>query len=101
MPEDPNAALHLAVTESMRGNHKNAAKLLDEAQTHHGDPELVHFNLAVTDFKRGEYGEALEQVDIYASVVRSSPAKLRLAENLRNALEAATAMPEMKNTSTR
>ena len=101
MPEDPNAALHLAVTESMRGNQTNAAKLLDEAQTHHGDPELVHFNLAVTDFKRGEYGEAFEQVDSYASVVRSSPAKLRLAENLRKALEAAKTMPDMKITSPR
>lgn len=101
LPEDPNAAIHLAIIESMRGNQKNAANLLDEAKTHHGDPELIHFNLALTDFKRGEYGEALEQVDSYASVVRSSPAKLRLAENLRNALEAAKAIPEMTDTSTR
>ena len=100
-PDDPNAAIHLAVTESMRSNLKNAANLLEQAQSHHGEPELIYFNLAVVNFKGGDYSEALEQVDKYASLVRSSPMKLRLAENLRNAIEAAKAMGELKDNSAR
>ena len=85
----------------MRSNLKNAANLLEQAQSHHGEPELIYFNLAVVNFKGGDYSEALEQVDKYASLVRSSPMKLRLAENLRNAIEAAKAMGELKDNSAR